>query len=351
MQFVRRFVCSLALLALLGPALALGQQPRQNDGNAPRQGIFSGSPLFWRTDWVLDAYIGQITRYYNLNKEQEEYTRKLLNQRVKVFLQEHEADVRSLMSEYMEFQISQELPDPKTAQEFANKAAPLARDIRKEIFEGNMRWREILDDQQRAKHDEDLKKMTSFFDNLEQGLDRWKDGRVQPTDVPGRVGPRPSNLSHKPEDAWEYWVKNFIKSYKLDEGQQQTALSILRELKDEATRYRESNKDRFAALEAEQKAVTERSEKTDADALAKYKEETAKIRKQKVELERPILALFDQLRSRVEAVPTVEQRKARQAEVDRVRLASRRPTTRPVVTTTQPTTNVAAGPTEPAASQ
>ena len=255
------------------------------------------------------------------------------------------------MSEYMEFQISQELPEPRTAQEFANKAGPLARDIRKEIFEGNMRWREILDDQQRAKHDEDLKKMTTFFDNLEQGLDRWKDGRVQPSDVPGRVGPRPANFSHRPEDAWEYWVKNFIKSYKLDEGQQQTALSILRELKDEANRYRESNKERFAALEAEQKAVAARTEKTDADGLAKYREETARIRKQRVDLERPILALFDQLRSRVEAVPTIEQRKTRQAEVDRMRLASRRPTTRPTIATSRPTTNVAAGPTEPSKDQ
>ena len=94
MLFVRRFALAITLLAMLYPALANGQERNEN---RPRQGIFSGSPLFWRTDWVLEAYIGQITRYYNLNKEQEEYTRKLLNQKVKSFLQENERDVRGLV--------------------------------------------------------------------------------------------------------------------------------------------------------------------------------------------------------------------------------------------------------------
>jgi hypothetical protein len=343
MLLARRIALSAALVAMLWPVIASGQAPRQNDNQSPRQGIFSGSPLFWRTDWVLEAYIGQITRYYNLNKEQEEYTRKLLNQRVKTFLQDHERDVRSLMAEYMEYQLSQELPDPKAAQEFARKAAPLAKDIREEIFEGNMRWREILNDEQRAKHDQDLRQMTTFFDNLELGLDRWKEGRVQPSDLPGRVGPRPTTLQN-PEDAWDFWVKNFIRVYKLDEGQQQTAMSVLRELKDEAARYRESNKTRFVELEAAQKTIRERAPKTDPEGLAKYQTETAQITKQKADLERPITALFDQLRSRVEAIPTVDQRKTRQAQIDRLRASTRRPATQPQAearNTTRPETSPA----------
>lgn len=343
MFLVRRLALSITLVAMLWPLAAFGQQQRQNENRPARQGIFSGSPLFWRTDWVLDAYIGQISRHYNLNKEQEEYTRKLLGQRVKGFLQEHERDARALMAEYMEYQISQELPDPKSAQEFARKASPLLQQIRKEIFDGNMRWREILNDEQRLQHDQDLRQMTTFFDTLEQGLDRWKDGRVQPSDLPGRVA-RPANVGQKPEDAWDYWVRNFIQSYKLDEGQQQTAMSILRELKDEATRYRESNKARFAELEAAQKAIRERTPKTDPEGLAQYQSETTRISKQHGDLERPIIALFEQLRTRVEAIPTVDQRRARQAQVDRLRVASRRPATQAVVdvtTTSRPSTNVA----------
>jgi hypothetical protein len=342
---LRRLSLTLIFCAAMWPAVGRAQDRKPDSGNGNRAGnsstgIFSGSPLFWRTDWVLEAYVGQITRYYNLNKEQEEYTRKLLNQRVKSFLQDHERDVRALMAEYMEYQLSQELPDPKAAQEFAKKAAPLARDIRKEIFEGNMRWREVLDDQQRAKHDQDLRQMTSFFDNLEQGLDRWKDGKVQPSDLPGRVG-RGGMSSGKIEDSWDIWVRSFVQSYKLDEGQKQTAMSILRELKEEATRYRDSNKEKFTEVDASAKAVRERSPKTDPQELAKYQAETLQIKKRRDELERPIAALFDQLRTRVEAIPTVEQRKARQSEIDRLRAFARRPTSQPADTQPATTTNVA----------
>lgn len=356
MVFVRRFALLLTV-AIVWPA-TLWAQDNKNEGNSkPKDmsSIFAGTPLFWRTDWVMDFYAGQITRYYNLNKEQEEYTRKLLSQKVKTFLQDHEREVRALMAEYMEYQISQELPDPKAAKDFARRAAPLAQDIRREIFEGNMRWREILDDQQKAKHDLDIKQLTMFFDGLEQGLDRWSQGRVQPTDMPGRIGPSPSTLGTNIEDAWDYWVRNFIQSYKLDEGQQQTAKSVLRELKDEAARYRDANKDKFTELQAALKAITQRPPKTDPEELAKYQAETAKVAKQRTELERPITALFDQLRSRVEAVPTVDQRKNRQAQIDRLRFMARLATTsrpagsrpagsRPAVVATQPaSTNVAAG--------
>ncbi len=340
MPVARRMIL-LVTLALVLPAATFAQEKRDANPRPKEAGsILSGSPLFWRTDWVLELYVSQITRHYNLNKDQEEYTRKLLSARVKTFLEGHEREVRALMAEYMEYQSSQELPDAKAAQDFAKRAAPLAREIRKEILEGNMRWREVLDDQQRAKHDSDLKQMTLLFDNMEQGLERWKDGKVQPTDLPGRIGPRPNN-TNKIEDAWDYWVRNFIRSYKLDEGQQQTAQSVLRELKAEATRYRDANKEKFTEMDASLKAIRERSPKTDPGDLAKYQEETSKIVKQKAELERPIAALFDQLRSRVEAVPTVDQRKARQSELDRIRAAARRPTSQPVVAGSQPTSKSA----------
>lgn len=351
MAFVRRFVL-LLIVASVSPA-ALGADERGSGSNGrPKDtnSIFGGTPLFWRADWVMDFYASQITRYYNLNKEQEEYTRKLLSQRVKAFLQDHEREARSLLAEYMEYQISQELPDTKTAQDFARRAGPLAHAIRREIIEGNMKWREILDDQQKTKHDQDLKQMTTFFDGLELGLDRWKQGRVQPTDVPGRVGPRPTMLGSKIEDAWDFWVKRFIQQYKLDEGQQQTAFSVLRELKEEATRYRDANKEKFSELDTASKAITRRVPKTDPEELAKYQRETAKVSKQREELQVPLNALFGQLRSRIEAIPTVDQRKNRQAEVDRLKAMTRlvagsRPSsTRPAATQTAPAaTNIADG--------
>lgn len=342
MPAARSIVLWLMSALLLAAPAAWAQQKKEEAHKNANPNPLAGSPLFWRTDWILEAYVKAITRHYNLNKDQEEYTRKLLSQRVKDFLNDHEREARALIAQYMEYQMSQELPDPETAKEFAKKAGPLVKQIRKEIFEGNMRWREILDDQQRAKHDQDLRQMTNFFDGMELGLERWKEGRVQPSDLPGRLGARPPRL--KIEDAWDYWVRTFIRSYKLDEGQQQTAQSVLRELKAEAARYRDANKDKFTEMEAASAKLSNRSPKTEPTDLAKYQEETRGLQKRKEELETPIRGLFDQLRTRVEAIPTTEQRRVRQQELERLRAQARqRPTTRPETTqpaaSSQPTTS------------
>ena len=300
----------LVFFGLLVPVAAAqdAQQPQQRQG-----GAFTGSPLFWRSDWILEAYVGHVTRYYNLNKEQEEYTRKLMGQRVKRFLETHDREVRSLIAEYWDYQSNQELPDPQTARDFARRAAPLLKEIRKEVIEGNMRWREILNEQQRAKHDNDLQQMTTFFDNLEQGLDRWKEGNVRPMDVPGRIGNRPPR-SERQEDAWDFWLRTFITNYKLDAGQQETAQSILRELKAEAIRYRQANQARFEEIRAASGRIAARTPKTQPAELEAYQREFRELNKQRQELEQPISSLFDQLRARVEAIPTADQRRARQAQ-------------------------------------
>jgi len=322
MPFVRRLTWVVVLvLGLMAPATLLAQAPEKRGNAKPNTSPFASSPLFWSTDAVLNAYVDNITRHYNLNPQQEEYTRKLLGQKVKSFLETHERDVRGLMAEYMEYQLGQELPDPKVAQEFAKRASPLVQTIRREIFDGNMRWREILNDEQRTKHDIDLKQMTLAFDNIEQGLERWSQGRVQPTDFPSRVGP--ASASSKAEDHWDAWVKNTMNQYEFNEGQRQTALSVLRELKEEATRYRESNKDKFAELDKATQAIRERPLKTDPEGLAQYQKETAQFNKQRSELEAPFAAMFKQLRDRVESVATIEQKKAWQAKIDSRRAASR----------------------------
>lgn len=333
MRVFRLVVVLMALLSLAsGRFLLAQQQQKQEKGN-----IFAGSPLFWKTEWILDAYVAQVTRYYNLTEEQEEYTRKLMNQRVKSFLQDHEREVRSLIAEYWNYQLSQELPEPQAAQEFARRAAPLIDAARKEIFEGNMQWRRVLDEEQRAKHDRDLQQMTTFFDNLDRGLERWKHGDVRPMDVPGRVNARPTRLI-EPEEAWDAWVRKFIQTYRLDEGQQQTAQSILRELKTEAARYREANKDAFTELKAQSERIVGRQPKTDPGELEKYQKETREFSQKREQLERPIHALFQQLRTRVEAIPTADQRRAREEQrVARFGVSGLgRPNTRPAAVTTAP---------------
>ena len=71
--------------------------------------------------------------------------------------------------------------------------------------------------------------------------------------MPGMVSKRPT-VVRRNEDSWEYYVRWFIQSYNLDDSQQQSAQSLLRESKEQAARYREAHKQEFNDLEAADKA-------------------------------------------------------------------------------------------------
>lgn len=321
----------LALAPILAtPLLAQNQDTRGQAGGAQKN-PYSGSPLTWSVEPIIDNYVSQMTRYYNLTKDQEEYTRQLLTQRVKRFLNEYETDVRSLFTEYWYLQFRGELPTPEQAKDLARRGGPLIAAIKKEILDGNQKWREILDENQRKIHDRDLEQMGKVFDEFEQRIDRWSKGDVRPSDIGRRdIGPRPT--PSKPEDAWEHRVNSFIMDYNLDAGQRETARSILRELREDATRYRERNKEKFDALNAKLKEIYNSEAKTDPEEKAKAAESIKKINEEINSLERPIREdLWRQLLARLDRIPTEDQRRMRKEKQERLisRLAGgKRPTTR-----------------------
>ena len=65
-------------------------------------------------------------------------------------------------------------------------------EARKAIMDGNMEWREILDDEQKKRHDQDLRGLETYFKNMEERMDRWSKGDVEerdmmPTALPTRI--------------------------------------------------------------------------------------------------------------------------------------------------------------------
>ena len=68
----------------------------------------------------------------------------------------HETDLRTLMYEMVEFQQRRQLPPSETARQWSEMGKPIFRDARKAILDGNKEWREVLDEKQRARHDQDL---------------------------------------------------------------------------------------------------------------------------------------------------------------------------------------------------
>lgn len=295
-----------ALATFVTPALA---QDEEKSGG----GIFGGSPLHWTIEPILDKYVEHITRYYNLNEDQEAFTKQLLNKRVKSFLTEHEREARVLFAELWYYQRKRELPSPDAAKQWAARGGPLMAAIEKEVVEGNMLWREILDEKQREMHDKDLEVMHQQFALFRDRMERWKNGDVKEEDIFGRNSNiTQSRVDRRPEDQWELRVRYFIQAFNLDEGQQETAWSIHRELVDKAGRYREQNKERFERIEKEFAKLAQSQPQRDKEALRQAHERRRELQRELAELDKPIQEeMFTELMTRLDKIPTADQRKHR----------------------------------------
>jgi hypothetical protein len=91
-----------------------------------------------------------------------------------------------------------------------------------------------------------------------------------------------------PLDDWDKYVTDVARKYNFDEAQKTNAMSILQDLRRRAGQYRMSRASQFANAE------TMKDQKLKSDTLKT--------------LSRPIDALFDELKSRLESLPTVEQK-------------------------------------------
>lgn len=128
-------------------------------------------------DLLIDNYARFLVKKYELDAEQAEYTGKLLRERAHGFLDEHEDEVRNLVGEMFEARINggaNLTQDDVTA--WGRRAAPLFNQAKKIISDGNADWREILTDEQKRIHDEDLALMHESFDTTQSQIDAMVTG-------------------------------------------------------------------------------------------------------------------------------------------------------------------------------
>jgi hypothetical protein len=341
-------IAGLVLVLTSGLALAQDSSAQQQPAQGFRQAT-SGSPMYWDVDVILGPYVSLLTHYYNLNEEQEKYTRGLLTQRVKRFLGQHERDTRAIFDEYLSYQVNGQLPPPEAAKEFAQRAQPLLAAMYKEVVDGNMKWREILNDEQKKKHDLDLKAINNTFKEFDSRFSRWAKGDVQSADLPTAVSDQPRAIM-KPEDAWQYYVRIFIVDFRLDESQQATANSVLEELRKEAAAYRVGHKEEFAELDAKYQELTQSAPKTDPKELVEARTKREALDKKREQLEGAIsVGMFNRLKQKLLTIPRSDQREAfenRKAQLEQVAKQGReqfKALTESQPAASEPTTNESSG--------
>ncbi|MCA9242973.1 MAG: hypothetical protein KDA32_03385 [Phycisphaerales bacterium] len=153
--------------------LAIGTAQAQGDRSG-RAGI---DAVMDNIDLLIDNYGRFLGKKYELDAEQLDYTGKLLRDRAHQFLDKHEDEVRNLVGEMFEARINggaDMTQDDVTA--WGRRAAPLFNEAKKIIIEGNADWREILTDEQKRMHDEDLALMHESFETTQGQIDAMVTG-------------------------------------------------------------------------------------------------------------------------------------------------------------------------------
>lgn len=309
-------ICAMAAAgAIYFGSVGSAQEPKPGDTPAtqkPTAITHPNNPELWDTDQMMEEAVIQISRRYNLNKDQEAYTRLLLVERTRAFLEKHETDVRDLLRESIDLKNGLKPGTPDAFQKWATRAKPLYQAAQSAIMEGNHEWRAILDPSQIKIHDADLAQMETNFNQVGKLLDTWQAGsggaalangpNQQQAGTAVAGGPNQSRLSDPqppvvqkvPEDSWLAYVNRFISVYKLDDKQAISARDkVYKDMRDEATRYRESRKDEFAEVELKMK----NPENAGATELTQ----------RRAKLERPLHEMFVQLDQRLKRLPNSAQ--------------------------------------------
>ncbi len=326
---------------------SLSMQPDKNTVQPVQlDGLWPSAKLM---DLVLTRWADRVSSEYELDEAQRAKVGKAVAKRWGGFLKENRPKIQPLVTDYLEMRLGMEPPGAERVQAWAKQATPLFERLRKQLDQGTTEFREILNPVQRAKFELQALKLGAGMQIAEQKLKQWQDGDFkvnefwEPTadkrresrteHLPDRAdheqtadghaadfspgGPgepelaRPRDLkvaARKPEAqqdqialelaAWQKYVEEFIRMYDLDEGQRNAVLSCLSELKERALAHRDRRHDDITRLEQR------------IESFTGSEEELAELKQQLVELYGPIDDMFEELKSRIEQVPTAPQRAA-----------------------------------------
>ena len=307
---------------------------------APPEGLWPSPKLL---NLMLLRWAEETCAEYDLDDPQRAKVRDDLVEQWSGFLTENRSVLQPLANEFIEMRMTLEPPSKERVHAWAERALPVFEKTRDQIRESHDEFRKVMRPMQRAKFEVDALQMSAGLAIAEQKLKEWKQGEFDKDvfwePLPAerrarreerrrrRTGPDPTAVAESPKtpvdqiavelDSWEKYVADFVQLFHLDEGQRTAALSCLSELKERAIAHRERRRDEIARLEY-------RIQNNTATLEAPLDD----LKKQLRELYGPIDDMFKELQTRLEQIPTAEQRAAvaqRQQPVANENAASPKP--------------------------
>ncbi len=271
---------------------------------------------------IIDLVSRSVARRYDLRPDQADTARQMLEKNTMAFVNKHYDQLLVLVPQMQDMRMkvmAGQEPSPEQIRELAGRMAPIYKEATDLIVSENDKFHKILDDQQKAKHQQDMDRMKQDVIQTQEKLARWKKGEYKSGEFlgnghakrprkPGQAeAAEPEILSQTSVKFWEQYVKMFIEAFQLDAGQIPMAYTILNDMKARAKAYRQDHSREFAEVKETVNRLT-RTSTTQPDQDKELKKWKAKEQA----LEKPLLDMFDELKQRLMAIPTDEQRKAAQ---------------------------------------
>ena len=305
-------------LALL-PAVTLAQDPGYDDEEGPPRATEIPTEGFWPTrtmmDRVIDRITEQMTEHYDLEEDQLERTRTLFKERFPGFLNENRAEIQTLLNQYFEAMLDMEPPAVEDVAVWAQRVQPLLAEFDVVIDEVTEGMRGYLSDDQVVMLDAEMAAFDTGMTMAQNKLGVWAEGGYDPETewihsraerddevVEAEAGETPASdarvvettadsSEETPKDEWTIFTEEFIARYQLHSEQRQKAFAFLRQQQERRDKFLRNNVTDMARVT---KMLTQA--KTDEDrekALAAYQR-----------LNEPVDRMFEQLKERLETLPT-----------------------------------------------
>ncbi len=307
------------ILAMFATA-ALAQDIGERDEDRSRRADKIPTEGFWPTQKMMERFINRITDgisdEYDFDDDQLEMTRDLFKAQFPEFLNENRAEIQTLLNEYFEALLDDGPPAPEEVAEWAGRVQPLMAEFGEVCDEVTEGMREYINDEQMVMLDAQYVAFQTGMKMVQNKLAIWADGDYDPETewIRQNSGHRSREeredaerateeaeaeraAAEAPKDQWTIYTEQFIERYQLNDEQKQKAFEFLRRQQEARDRYLRRNADEMAHIT---KLLTEaESDEARAASVEAYER-----------LNAPVDRIFEQLKDRLDTLPTRAQRKA-----------------------------------------
>lgn len=320
LRSTRRVLAALGVLLL--PLIAAAEPNTPPDVPIPSEGFWPTRLMFER---MLDRMIDQVGEHYEFDDEQVALTRELYYERIPAWANARRGRLQTIFNEFLEAQLHDEPPDPNDVADWAQRALPIMGEFEGFVVDLSGDMRQYMTDDQALKLDGEMAAFQAGMGMTQNKLRSWAAGNYDPELEWIRPGPErheremeeererqeameaarreamglppEEGAASQPVDEWTKYTDEFIKRYELNDEQSQQARQVLIALQEQRDQYLRRTADEM------QKVAARLAEPDDEDDRRAALEASER-------LSEPVDRMFQQLKDRLDKLPTRAQRRS-----------------------------------------